>query len=228
MNMYAPFEQQYATAGKLAGRIYLTPALKTAEQLVKDFPDEPKGYFLLNLVVCLCGDFGRSPLLIEMAQSQCPAITKVQCGDMQRDHLIGIARYGQSQDLVFGEQKLAPAIKSAHRDDRSRLACLEGTLGQLEYAKGNHILAINHHMKADGEWALLGDPTSAEWVTLNRAYWLRTIIAQRGAGSTDARELTSLLRGSNRYRHAELLVLPHVGVKLYDWLHTHRTVCLPL
>ncbi len=224
--MNSVFEERYKAIDKIAGRINLKPALRQTKELVREFPHEPKARYLLNLLLCLCGDF--SSVATEEAEQYCPDFDPLVHGDMQRDRIIGIARYGTVEDFDLAYNDLEPAIRKVHAKDSERLACLESALGQLAYAQGQHELAMQYHLRASALRTSLGPHTDKEGIELNMVYWLRVIVAMHGCRTQQANELWSLLRQSERANHAKIIRIPFIGVRMYDWLHQHRTLPLPL
>jgi len=210
----------------LDGHICLAKAHIAALLLVTNFPSVPEAYFMLNLVETLSnrgeGVIIGPPKRIAAART-CPGFTNQIHGDMLRDQLGGIARFGQLGDVKNALAIGVEPVRALHKGDDNRLACLIGFHGRLHAAEGNHDEAIDLFSVADDTWRRLGKDANPAWVTSNLVEWLRSEVRRHGPRSQQALGLRKRIpsNGSMAHRRAQILMKPG-GLRLEHMLLTHR------
>jgi hypothetical protein len=231
------FTDRHAAVGALSRHWLLDKAYYAAEKLVGDFPTEPDAYVMFNLLICLTDNAGgragglryASPGLIQRACSSIPSFRKSTAhGDMLRDQLFGLARFGRLPGYREAAAPLPDQIELLHADDSNRLACLTDGRARLVAAQGNLLDAYDLHQQAEADWALL-PPGEADpnWVHFHRVHWLRVCIELWGRHARQTQKVMRLLNGEKpEGAHGDLQIriirTPVVGLRFYNWLETHR------
>lgn len=233
------FSDRVAEVDALTKKWRLTKAYRAALKLRQDYPTNADAYVLLHLIVCLTDNQAgvgggmryASPRLVEMAVKNVPGFEGTAAhGDMLRDQLLGLARFPIMSDSLDVARTLPDQIETLHNGDDNRLACLDDARGRLRAAEGDLLEACDLHKRAHQAWeALANGKADPSWVHFNLVHWLRTSIALWGLNSSHTNHVMDLLATENKRApgaHGGLQIriirTPVVGLRVYNWLETHR------
>ncbi len=242
------FTKDHAAVKALADRRSMDLAYEAARKLVRDFPEEPEAWFILNYTVCVGNKAGgarfMSPHIIREAEAHFadsfdPRVQLV-IGDAKRDRAIGLIRYRLGEeDLKLAETIVAKLrgtykgeledgeVIGEHKDDPNRLAALLDVEGRALYARRRYIAADRKHSDAHRAWHAIGDLADPVWIYNNELHWLKTLVKLGYRHSTEAQDLIADIKrgcpGSrNRRLEATIILLPFVGNRIHDRLTRRR------